>query len=103
MATPSERFLTGRVDSLGPALDARAMDQDRSGEDWVNRTVSANGTISVSHQVFSVGKHRGGMVVDIHVRDELLEVWDQMELVKSVLRTSKGVVRKKKAEYHHFH
>ena len=29
--------------------------------------------------------------------------WDGMELVKTVLRTSKGVVRKKKAEYHHRH
>ena len=54
-----------------------------------------------SNQQFSVGRHRSGRIVDVHVREEILEVWDGMELVKTVLRTSKVVVRKKKAESHH--
>jgi transposase InsO family protein len=103
MQTPSERFLAGSDTTPRPPLDARALDQDRSGDDWVSRTVSACGTISVSNQVLSVGKHRGGTIIDVHVRDEILEAWSGMELVKTVLRTSKGVVRKKKAEYHHPH
>jgi transposase InsO family protein len=100
MATPSERFFSRTDPAPGPALDASALEPDRSGDDWISRLVSRNGVIVVSNQQFSVGKHRSGRVVDVRVREELLEVWDGNELVKSVLRTSTGVVRKKKAEYH---
>jgi transposase InsO family protein len=103
MQTPAERFASERGDWPLPPLDGRALIEDRSGDDWISRSVSANGTISVSNQVLSAGKHRGGRIVDVRVREDLLEVWDGMELVKTVLRTSKGVVRKKKAEYHHWH
>jgi len=100
MTTPAERF--GLREPLPqPALDRSALDHDRSGDDWVSRTVSANGTVSVSNQVFSVGKHRGGATIDIRVTGELLEAWHGMELLKTVLRTSEGVVRKKRAETHH--
>jgi transposase InsO family protein len=99
MATPAQRFGAREILSQ-PALDRSALDHDRSGDDWVSRTVSVNGTVSVSNQVFSVGKHRGGATIDIRVTDELLEAWDGMELLKTVLRTSEGVVRKKRAETH---
>ncbi len=65
--------------------------------------MSLNGTICVSNQVFSVGKHRGGHIIDVRVREQTLEAWDGAELLKTILRTSKGVVRKKKAEYHQMH
>lgn len=99
MQTPAERFLARNEISVpSVALDLRVLDDDRSGDDWVARVISSVGTISVSNQVFSVGKHRGGHRVDVHVRGKLLEVWDGAELVKTVLRTSTGEVRKKKAE-----
>jgi hypothetical protein len=79
-------------------VDRRVLDNDRSGEDWVSCTVSVVGTISVSNQIFSIGKHRAGHVIDVHVRDQLLEAWDGPELLKTVLRTSSGEVRKKRAE-----
>jgi transposase InsO family protein len=101
MATPAERFYDRQDSTPAPVLDASALVTDRSSDDWISRTVSSNGTIVVSNQQFSVGKHRGGRIVDVHVREQILEVWDAMELVKTVLRTSKGVVRKNKAEYHH--
>ena len=99
MAVPAERFAT-RTATTAPelALDRSAFDTDRSGDDWVSRVVSANGTISVSNQVFSVGKHRAGSVVDVRVTEGLLEAWCGAELLKTVLRSSKGVVRKKRAE-----
>ena len=101
MATPSERF-TKRVEESVPQLapDLRVLTDDRSGDDWVARTVSTVGTISVSNQIFSVGKHRGGSIVDVHVTDTVLEVWSGNELIKNVLRTTEGEVRKKKAERH---
>jgi hypothetical protein len=101
MATPSERF-TKRTEASVPELapDLRVLTDDRSGDDWVARTVSTVGTISVSNQIFSVGKHRGGSIVDVHVTGSVLEVWSGNELIKNVLRTSDGEVRKKKAERH---
>lgn len=101
MATPAQRFYDRRPSIPQPALDASALATDRCGDDWISRTVSSAGTIVVSNQQFSVGKHRSGRIVDVHVREEILEVWDGMELIKTVLRTSEGVVRKKKAEEHH--
>jgi transposase InsO family protein len=104
MATPAQRFFA-ESDRSAPELplDLRVVNEDRSGEGWVSRTVSVNGTISVSNQVFSVGKQRGGHLVDVRVLDQLLEVWDGPELIKNVLRTTHGEVRKKRAEPHRGH
>jgi hypothetical protein len=101
MLTPHERFYAGRDDGAPmPALDLTRLREDRSGDDWVARTVSAVGTISVSNQVLSVGRHRSGQTIDVRVTEKLLEAWSGNELLKTVLRTSKGVVRKKRAEIH---
>jgi len=99
MATPAERFAAA-APRPGPALDLSALEHERSGDNWISRTVTVNGVITVSNQAFSVGKHRCGHIVDVHVLENFLEVWDGPELVKSVLRTSRGVVRKRKAETH---
>jgi transposase InsO family protein len=101
MATPVERFHR-RQPGVTPELpaDLSVLHEDRTGDDWVSRTVSVNGTISVSNQVFSVGKHRGGVTIDVRVTERFLEIWDGAELVKTVLRHSSGEVRKKKAERH---
>ncbi len=101
MATPLDRF--SRRSTTQPAainVDLTALHQDRSGDDWISRTVSINGTISVANQVFSVGKHRSGTIVDIRITDQVIETWDGSELLKAVLRNTKGVVRKKRAEIH---
>jgi transposase InsO family protein len=101
MTTPAARFSADKDRAVPDlAADLRVITDDRSGDDWVNRTVSVNGTVSVSNQVFSVGKQRGGAIVDIRVLENLLEIWDGNELIKSVLRTTKGEVRKKKSEVH---
>jgi hypothetical protein len=104
MAPPVQRF-EKRLERCEPDLvpDLRVLTDDRSGEGWVSRTVSLNGTISVSNQVFSVGKQRAGHLVDVRILEELLEVWDGPDLLKNVLRTSRGEVRKKRAEPHRKH
>lgn len=103
MQVPAERFFATRSTTPTPSLDVSAFAEDRTGDSWVSRTVSLNGTISVSNQVFSVGKHRGARTIDVRVTEELLEVWDEAELLKTVLRTTKGVIRKKRAEIHPSH
>jgi hypothetical protein len=96
--TPAERFATRSADG-GPALDLTALVERRVGDDWITRRVASNGVISVSWQPFSVGKHYGGEIVDVHVTDRLLEVWLGNELIKTLVRTSGGgEVRKKRAE-----
>lgn len=95
MATPIQRFTAPAVTAC-PADDG-ALHQDRSGADWIARRVAPHGVICVAWQQISVGKHRAGRDVDIHVQDQILQIWDGEELLKSVLRERKGVIRKKKA------
>jgi len=99
MATPAERFGAER-DRRAPGLDPHlvALCDARSPEDWVTRKVSVNGVIAVSWQQICVGRHREGRRVDVHVLPEILEIWDGNELLKTVKRDSKGVVRKKRAQ-----
>jgi hypothetical protein len=100
MATPSDRFNAARDRSPSPPLELRTITEDRSGDDWVTRTVSINGVISLKNQMFSVGKQRCGHLVDVRVLPTLLQVYDGAELIKTVARTTKGEMRKKRAEPH---
>jgi hypothetical protein len=109
MATPHERFW--RRDQPASSSPERLVDasaltatdpvmvtqERRDGEAWVARRVGANGVISVSWQQFSVGKHHAGARVDVHVGPELLHVYLADTLIKTVVRTSRGEVRKKRA------
>jgi transposase InsO family protein len=90
MATPADRF--GRPAAAAPVITA-----DRSGEDWVSRRVGANGVVCVSWQQVSVGKHHAGARCDVQVSEQLLQFWIGNELCKTVARTSRGEVRKKRA------
>jgi hypothetical protein len=100
MGTPAERFYVTRTKTPTPALDLRTFNEDRSGDDWIGRTVSINGVISISNQMFSVGKQRSGHLVDVRVLPTLYQVWDGAELIKSIPRTNTKEVRKKRAEPH---
>ena len=51
----------------------------------------------VSHQVFSVGANLAGKLVTVHIEDDLLHVWAEGARIRTVLRTSRGEVRKKRA------
>lgn len=72
MATPAARFVGARPTERAAELGAA---EDRTGDDWVTRRVGANGVICVAYQQLSVGKHRGGEVVDVHLDGGLLQVW----------------------------
>lgn len=100
MATPAERFYGARSKVPTQPLDLHTFNEDRSGDDWVSRTVSINGVISIANQMFSVGKMRSGHLVDVRVLPTLLQVWDGAELIKSIPRTNTKEVRKKRAEPH---
>ena len=98
-ATPAQRFLTNPVATTEAGIPLRltSLTADRGGEDWVSRRVASNGVISVAWQQISVGKHRGGEVVDVHVSDRLLEIWSGNELIRSIARDNNTPVRKRRA------
>ena len=89
-ATPQSRF-QDRADQPRNPLPTRP---ERNGEQWVCRRVASNGIVSVGYQQVSVGKHFGGNACDVMVTDGLLQFWVGNQLLKTVVRTSKGDVRK---------
>jgi transposase len=101
--TDNGKVFTGRFStrpapaapSLDPHLEALAA--ARSGSEWITRHVATNGVVTVAYQQLSVGRHREGRTVDVRVLPELLEVWDGNELIRTIARTSKGTIRKKRA------
>ena len=104
-ATPASRFtpaipgseaLRGN-DSRPSLLPVQPAPADRSGQGWVTRKVAANGVVCVDWQQVSVGKHRAGQRCDVLVTGGLLQFWIGAELLKTVARTSTGVIRKKNA------
>ncbi len=93
-ATPESRFHAGD-DQPRHRLTPRP---ERNGEQWVSRRVASNGLVSVGYQQVSVGKHFGGSACDVLVTEGLLQFWVGNELLKTVVRTSKGNVRKLHAD-----
>jgi transposase InsO family protein len=97
MQPPATRFYRRDPEPASPEPDTTALTPDRGGDDWVGRRVASNGVISVDWQQLSVGKHRAGAQVDVHVTDQLLQIWHGSELLKTVKRDGSGEVRKKRA------
>jgi transposase InsO family protein len=93
-ATPESRFHASD-DQPQRRLTPRP---ERNGEQWVSRRVARNGLVSVGYQQVSVGKHFGGSACDLLVTEGLLQFWVGNELLKTVVRTSKGNVRKVHAD-----
>jgi transposase InsO family protein len=94
MVPPIERFAR-RDDPVRQPY--RELEQDRTGDDWVARRAGSNGVISVSWQQICLGKAAAGHQVDVHVSEQVIQVWDGNQLLKTVARASTGEVRKKRA------
>ena len=91
MASPAQRFLAGLSEPVaGMEFSAQSMVIDRDPEAWVTRRVATNGIVCVNWQQISVGKHRAGDNVDVHVQGEDPANLGGSELLKTVVRTSEG-------------
>jgi transposase InsO family protein len=88
-ATPASRFNAGER----PLREA-----ERAGDYWVARKVTTNGIVCVGYQAVNVGMRHAGSACNILVRDGTLQFWVGNQLVKTVVRATKGVIRKKNAE-----
>jgi transposase InsO family protein len=98
MKTPLEAFTALQVALVPVKKGPELVFQDGGSDEWVTRKVSSAGVVTVAWQQISVGKHRGGRKVDIHVTGELLQIWDGSELLKTVLKADREKeVRVKKA------
>jgi transposase InsO family protein len=96
-AVPAEKFQLPGAEPLIP-LELGAGRRDRTGAAWVSRRVAANGVISVAWQQICLGANHSGASVDVHVTDQLLQIWSGSELIKTVARLERGKeVRKKNA------
>ena len=91
-ATPASRFQIGeRPIQPQPAVKA---------DYRVSRKVASNGIVCVGYQKVNVGHRNAGSPCDILVKDGLLQFWVGSQLVKTEVRATHGVVRKKNAEGH---
>jgi len=86
---PASRFKVG---------DTQLREPERNGDYWVSRKVTSNGIVCVGYQKVNVGQRNAGSACDILVKDGLLQFWVGSQLVKSEVRATKGVIRKKNAE-----
>jgi transposase InsO family protein len=86
--TPGSRFQVAAPRPPAP---------ERTGEQWVTRSVARNGIVCVGYQQVSVGKNYSGSACNVLVTDQLLQFWVGNELLKTVARTTTGEIRKKRA------
>jgi transposase InsO family protein len=86
---PVSRFKAGATQARQP---------EPNGDYWVSRKVTSNGIVCVGYQKVNVGQRNAGSACDILVKDGLLQFWVGSQLVKSEVRATKGVIRKKNAE-----
>jgi transposase InsO family protein len=87
--TPATRFKAG---------DRPMRELERGGDYWISRRVTTNGVVCVGYQQVSVGMGHAGSACDVLVKPGLLQFWVGKQLVKTVARATKGVIRKKHAD-----
>jgi hypothetical protein len=100
MVPPAERFLVDAPASavqIRPTADTARPVAARGDGDWVARRANAVGVITVHWQQIVLGKAAAGRDVDVWVTDEVLQVYDGDQLLRTQLRTGSGEVRKKRA------
>jgi len=101
MVPPVERFQAGvarPVASIRSTVSAGSRPaEDRRDGTWVARRASAIGVITVNWQQIALGRAAAGRNLDVWVTDEVIQVYDGDELLRTQLRQTGGEVRKKRA------
>jgi transposase InsO family protein len=87
-----------RFQSAARKVEEPEPQADRSGDQWVTRKVSTVGVVCVGYQQICIGQSYAGSACDVLVTDGTLQLWVGNELVKTVARETKGVIRKKHAD-----
>ncbi|HEY6801661.1 MAG TPA: IS481 family transposase [Agromyces sp.] len=99
MVPPATRFLAAATEPLPirPTVDTARPAAARGDGDWVARRANAVGVITVNWQQIVLGKAAAGRDVDVWVTDEVVQVYDGDQLLRTQLRRGSGQVRKKRS------
>lgn len=100
MKTPLEVFSSSWAEVVPAKTGPQLVFQDRDGDQWITRKVNSAGVVTVSGQQISVGKHRGGRKVDIHVNQGVIQIWDGADLLKTVPQHDPGKEVREKSVQH---
>ena len=99
MATPAERFLQP---AAAPVTPLRAVtgparpDTGRADGVWVARRASKVGVVCVNWQQVCLGVAAAGRNIDVWVTDEVMQFFDNDQLLRTEQRNQPGEVRKKR-------
>lgn len=100
MVPPAERFLTvlaATAVPIRPTADTARPIAARGDGDWIARRANAVGVITVNWQQIVLGKAAAGRDLDVWVTDEVVQVYDGDQLLRTQLRHGTGEIRKKRA------
>jgi transposase InsO family protein len=100
MVPPAERFLAASpapAVPIRPTADTARPVAARGDGDWVARRANAVGVVTVNWQQIVLGKAAAGRELDVWVTDEVIQVYDGDQLLRTQLRQGSGEVRKKRA------
>jgi hypothetical protein len=81
---------------IRPTADTARPAAARGDGDWVARRANAVGVITVNWQQIVLGKAAAGRDVDVWVTEEVVQVYDGDQLLRTQLRRGSGPVRKKR-------
>jgi transposase InsO family protein len=100
MVPPAQRFtssqLSAPVQIRSASSTVRPADGRRDGI-WVARRASGIGVITINWQQIPLGRAAAGRNLDAWITDQVIQVFDGDELLRTVLRKTPGEVRKKRA------
>jgi len=100
MATPAERFWREQPAQVTPLREAPASprpDPARGDGTWVARRASKLGVVCVNWQQVCLGVAAAGSNIDVWVTDDVLQLYDGDQLLRTEQRNHQGEVRKKRA------
>jgi transposase InsO family protein len=99
MVPPADRFLTASTAPvpIRPTSDTARPVAARGDGDWIARRANSVGVITVDWQQIVLGKAAAGKDLDVWVTDQVLQVYDGDQLLRTQLRRGTGQVRKKRA------
>jgi transposase InsO family protein len=99
MVAPAIRFLADATVAvpIRPTADSTRPVAARGDGDWIARRANSVGVITVNWQQVVLGKAAAGRDLDVWVTDEVLQVYDGDQLLRTQLRHGNGDIRKKRA------
>jgi hypothetical protein len=100
MVPPAERFLAASTTPaipIRPTADTARPVAARGDGDWIARRANAVGVITVNWQQIVLGKAAASRDLDVWVTDDVIQVYDGDQLLRTQLRQGRGEIRKKRA------